>query len=290
MNYETEIDIDAPAERLWRALTSAPELERWFCEHADVDIDAKRFEFWGRFTPGNPPREQGTQRVTDLSIHERLGFDWRWNDCDTKVTISLRPAGNGTTVNVLHEGVRDRMQPTEHVPSHLWSTVLGHLKTYVENDWVGPRYDWAAPHMGGFTVAADIEATPEQVWEQLVPLGYESPTNPIRRPGRNENEDFAYDVGVIEGIKVLDVKAPARYQLEWGVGSRTPSILTYTLDGSEGRTRITIVQSSFTPEAVAHFDVEGMAEGFFSGLYDIAVKLALGTVPPPATRQLQPVS
>lgn len=267
--YEVEADIDAPADVVWRALTDSRELERWFCEHADVDVAAGRFDFWGRHTPHVPSHDQGHGRVIDVEPLRLLRIDWG----GTTITFHL----DGSTLRVVHDGVPER-PTTGHLPSHWWQFALGHLQARLTTGRTGPRFDWSAPHHGGFTVVAAVDAPPTTVWDGLV-SGWLTPHNVRRRPPRDDREDFGFDVGVVVGVKILDLDRPHRYSLEW-IEDRT-TVLSYDLstDGARG-TFVTIVQSGFDEND----DLQGQAEGFFSGVLELAWQLAGANV---AIRRLQ---
>jgi uncharacterized protein YndB with AHSA1/START domain len=269
--YELEIDIDAPRERVWRALTDPRELEQWFCEHADVSLDDNRYDFWGRFTLGTPSREEGRHELVDVEPEKLLRFVWPFMGAETIVEITL---DGDSTVHVLHAGVPERTEPMQGHLRHLWSGALGQLRAYLEMGRPGPRFDWSWPHMGGFTAQASIDAPNEAVWNGLLD-GWRSPRH--LRPARNDDEDFGWDVGVVVGVKVLDVVENELYSLQWGMGEGA-TVLTYTLESSGGSTMITIVHSGFAPDE----DTQGIAEGFFSGLVELAWKLETnGTWPEP---------
>lgn len=258
--YEVEADIDAPAEIVWQALTESRKLEQWFCEHADVDLDAGRFDFWGRHTPHVPSRDQGHGRVREIEPGRLLSVDWG------AMTITFHL--DGSTLRVVQDGVAERATTGEHLPSHWWQFALGHLQALLTTGRTGPRFDWSAPHHGGFSAAAGIDAPPATVWDGLV-SGWLTPDNKRRRPPRDDHEDFGFDVGIVVGVKILDLDRPRRFSIEW-IEERT-TVLSYdlTTDGSGG-TYVTIVQSGFDDNE----DLQGQAEGFFSGVLELAWRLA----------------
>ena len=274
--YEHEVDVAAPRQRVWRALVEGPELERWFCEHADVDLDAGDYNFWGRYTPDNPTVEEGGRKIIECEPERRLRYAWPWRGGDTTVEVTLEVGDNDATrVHILHEGVPLRTSVTSHSLSHFWTFALTQLRGYLEMGRPGPRFDWSWPHMGGFTAEAEIRAPRTAVWEALVDNGWEAPLNPRRRPPPTSDDDFGFDVGPVMGIKVLDLTAPDRYSLRWD--DSPPTVLTYTLEDSAGGTRITIVHSGFADDD----DIGGMAEGFFSGIVEIAWQLETQGAWPP---------
>lgn len=68
-SHETQIEIDAPIEEVWRAITEAREIEKWFAPKAEVTpgVGGKMFGSWG-------PGMEGTQliEVWEPNRHLRL--------------------------------------------------------------------------------------------------------------------------------------------------------------------------------------------------------------------------
>jgi uncharacterized protein YndB with AHSA1/START domain len=274
--YEVEIDIAARPGRVWQALTDARELEAWFCEHADVSLGDKQYDFWGRHTPGAPSRHEAHHKVLDHEDEHLLRYDWNYLGGDSVVTVTLHDNADGTRVHVLHEGVGPRIGPAAHHPRHLWSGSLTMLRGWIETGRVGPRFDWSWPHVGVIHVEADIDGTRSEVWNGLV-AGWSPNVKPVT------DAEGMIDVGVKVGLKVLDLRADELYVLEWDDGT-APTVMTYTVADSGGRTRITLVHSGFASDE----DLQGMAEGFFSGLYELAWQIeTTGSWPPPPPRVLE---
>lgn len=140
---EVERWINAPASRIFSALTKAEELERWFFTEAQTD-----------------PRVHGSYRIHWRSAkdssrdHERFGkyleivpdrkvvFQWQAgkSGChslegvgDTIVTITLTPERGGTTVKLVHTGWADSDAGREACGGHQkgWTFYLGNLDAYL---------------------------------------------------------------------------------------------------------------------------------------------------------------
>ena len=110
------IEINAPQDRVWRALTNAADLSTWF----RVTID-------GAIAPGNEvwmtsqyPGHEGQRfkvRFTEMTAPRR--FVWQWHpgavdpkvDYDkepwTTVTFTLEPSGRGTKLSVSETGFNE---------------------------------------------------------------------------------------------------------------------------------------------------------------------------------------
>jgi uncharacterized protein YndB with AHSA1/START domain len=139
------IEIKAPPERVWGALTSAAELSAWF----EVKIE-------GEITPGSEvwmtsthAGHAGTRfRVRFVEMTPPRVFAWRWcpgavdpavdysREPQTTVTFTLEPSAAGTRLSVAETGF-DQVALTRRAKvyadnSQGWTEVLGWLQGYVE--------------------------------------------------------------------------------------------------------------------------------------------------------------
>ena len=139
------IEIKAPPERVWRALTSAAELSAWF----EVKIE-------GEITPGNEvwmtsmhAEHAGMRfRVRFVEMTPPRRFAWQWcpgavdptvdysREPQTTVTFTLEPYEGGTRLSVAETGF-DQVALTRRAKvyadnSQGWTEVLGWLQRYVE--------------------------------------------------------------------------------------------------------------------------------------------------------------
>ncbi len=139
------IEIKAPPERVWRALTSAAELSAWF----QVKIE-------GEITPGSEmwmtsvhAEHAGTRfRVRFVEMTPPRRFAWQWcpgavdptvdysREPQTTVTFTLEPSAVGTRLSVAETGF-DQVALTRRAKvyadnSQGWTEVLGWLQRYVE--------------------------------------------------------------------------------------------------------------------------------------------------------------
>lgn len=142
---EKTIDLDAPVERVWRALTDHREFGAWF-----------RVNLEGPFVPGEvasgnivyPGYEHVVMRVKVTRMEEPRYFAFTWHpyaidpDVDysgetpTLVEFRLEPALNGTRLTVVESGF-------EAVPAHRraeafrmneggWEEQMRNIKAHVE--------------------------------------------------------------------------------------------------------------------------------------------------------------
>ena len=123
---DAKITIDAPAFKVFAALTDADQLAAWWGDDVVVEADEG-----GRYETTLPEgRIEGT--ITAIDGPQTLVFTWLVPEGDTEVTTSvhydLSPRGPQTAVHIAHRGPKE-------VPgdwSAMWQGVLESLKAYVE--------------------------------------------------------------------------------------------------------------------------------------------------------------
>ena len=98
---ERTVDLPAPPDEVWRALTDDAQLEAWFADEAELDV---RPGGEGRFV------EDGLARralVDDVEPGRRLAFRWWPEDGGpvTRVEVELAPCVSGTRLVVVESPV-----------------------------------------------------------------------------------------------------------------------------------------------------------------------------------------
>jgi uncharacterized protein YndB with AHSA1/START domain len=129
-----EIQIRAPRERVWSALTEPAELLRWFpTERAEIDL-----------TPGGEARfvweESADEAVVEtVDPLERLVFRWRPSGLDrphTTVSFTLEEIPSGTRLTLVESGfaaLPNQIAQQSHEGNDAgWRDELEELKTYLE--------------------------------------------------------------------------------------------------------------------------------------------------------------
>jgi uncharacterized protein YndB with AHSA1/START domain len=94
---ELERYLDAPPDRIWRAVTESDELRAWLAR-ADVDL-----RVGGRIVltfENEPNVMEGT--ITELRDGELIAYTWSESDADSVVRFELRPEGAGTRLRLVH--------------------------------------------------------------------------------------------------------------------------------------------------------------------------------------------
>jgi uncharacterized protein YndB with AHSA1/START domain len=133
--FERRIEVGAPRERVWAALTEPAQLVRWFPTHeAEVDLRVGGEMRFGW-------EESADEAVIEaLEPPERFVFRWRPRGTDrphTTVTIVLREtADGGTDVTLIESGfasLPDQIHEQSYESNAKgWAEELAELQAYVE--------------------------------------------------------------------------------------------------------------------------------------------------------------
>lgn len=139
------IEINAPLERVWRALTDGKELAAWFQVTIEGDVGPGK-EVW--MTTVNPEYAGQRFRVVFVEMAPPTRFVWQWHpgevdpkvdysrEPQTTVTFTLEPTRAGTRLSVAETGF-DQISLARRAKvygdnSQGWTEVLGWLQKYVE--------------------------------------------------------------------------------------------------------------------------------------------------------------
>jgi uncharacterized protein YndB with AHSA1/START domain len=130
---EHTVTVDAAPEEVFRALTDASELERWFPSSVESDArlggayrysfefpeDASRnHTYAGTYTAFDPPR--------------RVAYDWQTNDGPTSVEFRVAPSRGGSEVSLSHTGWDAHTDEGVDEFRQGWGGFLGNLKSVLE--------------------------------------------------------------------------------------------------------------------------------------------------------------
>jgi uncharacterized protein YndB with AHSA1/START domain len=124
-----EVEANAPAERVFEALTQPAELDRWIGEGAEVEP-----RIGGRYDLG---WDHGPVKIVDLEPGRRLAYSWSYPDEvgrslaeETVVEWTLEESGGRTRILLVHSGFAPDAQTDDY---HLgWLAFLALLKNLVE--------------------------------------------------------------------------------------------------------------------------------------------------------------
>ncbi len=145
----TELEVNAPIERVFHALTDPAQLMRWWgqegeCKATLWEMDARVGGKW-RFEASDPSGKIIVNGVSEFRAHgeilefsppRRIAYSWiaNWHDRPeqpTVVTWDLASAGQGTKVRVTHSGLA-HLAVARRDYAGGWPGVVNYLKTFVE--------------------------------------------------------------------------------------------------------------------------------------------------------------
>lgn len=130
------VTIAAPAEVVWRALTEAEELIRWFPVNARVrpGQGGSIWLSWGGGTEGEAP-------ITAWEPGRRLEWTESRGPIKLAVDFHVEAKGSGTVVRLVQSGFGDGPDWDDefHMTTGGWSYFLEHLRWYLERHRGVPR-------------------------------------------------------------------------------------------------------------------------------------------------------
>jgi uncharacterized protein YndB with AHSA1/START domain len=236
------VRVKAPRAIVHRALTDAGELRTWLAEHAEVELP-HRYAFWGRYTPEGDTPHQRPLLIND----DRITFAWLLGGIEATVDIGLETEGADSTILELshtpfptwQEALSsDGLQAILHT---YWALMIANLIDHVEGRELTARVDLTSPEMRESIV---IDAAPEDVFDSLVDAEKFSAWFGAK-VGIEPHVGGRFAMGGFEAneapAKIIELVPGRTVGLEWPDGMVTH----WELEGSEGKTRLTIVESGF---------------------------------------------
>jgi uncharacterized protein YndB with AHSA1/START domain len=126
--------IEAPPEAVFRALTDADELPRWFPSAAESDPrTGGRFSYRFQFDDASRNHTYAGE-YEDVIAVERVRYPWRGELGETTVELRLAPADGATQVTLSHTGwgEGEEWDAARAMHEEGWAFFLANLKTYLE--------------------------------------------------------------------------------------------------------------------------------------------------------------
>lgn len=131
-----EVFIDAPVEAVWRALSDADELVRWFPVEAKVTpgVGGSIWISWGDGASGEAP-------ITAWEPERRLQWTETRGPVKIAVDFHLESRDGGTVVRLVQSGFGDgpEWDGEYHMVDAGWTYFTFHLKWYLERHQGVPR-------------------------------------------------------------------------------------------------------------------------------------------------------
>ena len=236
--------VPAPPKVVYEALTDPAALRVWLAEHAEVDLPGK-YVFWGRFTPdGAAPH----QRVLHVDEHT-IRFAWTLDGVATTTQIEVAEDEDGTLVTLsqsdlpsFSEVLADRAGARGALQT-FWSLAIANLADYLADRELTPKCDFTSSELHASIV---IDAAPDEVFDSMIQpeqfrkwFGANVDIEPYVG-GRFAMGGFELDPG---GAKFVEFEPGRRATLLFADNETT----SWELEGSDGKTRLTVVHSGFDP-------------------------------------------
>ncbi|MEU4511565.1 SRPBCC domain-containing protein [Nonomuraea wenchangensis] len=250
--------IPAPIARVREALTDPADLRVWLAEQAEVDLPAGRYAFWGPTTPEGDAPHQRLLHADDRTVR----FAWVLDGEETTTEFALEPDGpvaTFVTVSQTHFDFEDVItgKSIRGVLQTYWCLALANLAEHLEGRELTPRVDFTSPELRAEAV---VDASPADVFASLIES--EAVTKWFGYP--IEIEPYVGGRFAMGGLdndpspaRVLELVPERTFSLDWGGGG----VGTWELEGSGGRTRLTLVQSGFDAERPPYAAWGGIVAG-----------------------------
>jgi uncharacterized protein YndB with AHSA1/START domain len=254
--------VPAPPKTVYEALTDPAALRVWLAEHADVELPGK-YEFWGRYTPDGAEPHQRLLYVDERTIR----FAWTVDGVETTSEFQLDEEEDGTLVTLSQtdlpsfESILADTAGARGALQTFWTLAIANLADYLAGRALTPKCDFTSADLRAEVV---IDAAPEAVFESMTQTEQFcrwSGANVEIEPyvgGRFAMGGFDVDPG---GVKFVEFEPGRKATLRFADGLTA----SWELEGSDGKTRLTSVQSGFDP---ANPPYPGWA-GWLAGLAEL---------------------
>jgi uncharacterized protein YndB with AHSA1/START domain len=128
--FEHALTVDVPREQVFRALTDARELKRWWItDGISEPRPGGRFRYeWRMEDQANDHVQEGTYDA--LVEGERVELPWSGPGGDSHVALALSEADRGTRVSLVHSGIAAEDQYERYEQG--WQGFLANLKSVLE--------------------------------------------------------------------------------------------------------------------------------------------------------------
>lgn len=257
-----QIALDHPMASVYRAVTDEAALATWFAEHTEVRLAEKRYDFWGRFTPDCPDRVAGRHPIEEPLATSRIRYEWPLRDTSSSVEMRLLERNERTYLGVWHHDIPESLRgsPDSFAMEDFWFLSLENLRRYLAGRPV-IRCDFSAiGATNQINHTVEIDAPVSAVWDVLI-----TPAQLDRWIASRAHVDLQkggeWNLGWMEEarLEILSLSPEKALSVRWDIGE-TPTVLTWTLEGSGGKTRLTLVHSGFAPDA----RVDGLEAGWLN--------------------------
>ena len=238
------VAVAARPETVFQALTDPAALRVWLAEHAEVELPG-RYEFWGRYTPDGAEPHQRVLHADERTIR----FAWTVDGFETTAEFELAEDEDGTLLTLgqtdlpsFEEILADRAGARGALQT-FWTLAVANLADYLAGRALTPKCDFTSATLHAELV---IDAAPEAVFDSMTQAEHFrrwSGANVDIEPyvgGRFAMGGFDLDPG---GVTFVEFEPGRKATLRFADGL----VSSWELEGSDGKTRLTSVQSGFDP-------------------------------------------
>jgi uncharacterized protein YndB with AHSA1/START domain len=250
---EVSAFFNHPPSAVFCAITQADSLQRWLTEHARVSLSEGIFELWGRYLPDAPSAP--ATRLIEFQQDKLLRFIWSSQGTEREMSITLAPVKDGTQLAVTAAPSSTRLGQVG--AADFWALSLENLQRLLAGGSDPLFCDYALPAVGAAEMSVEIAASAEKVWATLIePRELERYIAKAAsvEPSVGGRYDFGWNGG--GPIKILEIQRNRKLSYSWHYEHKESpepeTVVTWTLDGSGGRTRLTLVHSGFTPKRLSN--------------------------------------
>ena len=128
--FEHSLTVDAARADVFRALTDADQLKRWWItDGISEPRPGGRFRYeWKMADPANDHVQEGA--YDEVVEGERVAYPWSGPRGDSRVTLSLSESNGATQVSLVHDGIAAEDQFERYEQG--WQGFLANLKSVLE--------------------------------------------------------------------------------------------------------------------------------------------------------------
>ncbi|ASR35542.1 ATPase [Prauserella marina] len=230
----------ATPEQVFQALTTVEGITTWLADKANVELPV-RYEFWGSSVPEGDAPHQRLVSATGNSLH----FTWLLDGEETTTGIEVGSEDGDTTITLTqsHFDFNDVLTGASirGVLQTFWALALANLVDHVEGREITARPDFTRTD---FSTTVTIDASAEEVFDSLISsekvsawFGFPFEIEPY--------VDGRYAMGGFDNAphpaKIVDLVPGERLSVDWGPSG----VATWELEGTGGKTRLTMMNSGF---------------------------------------------
>jgi uncharacterized protein YndB with AHSA1/START domain len=262
-------------------LTDSHLLSAWFAEAADVELAARCYSFWGRFTPETPSRADErsslvrfTAPVDGAAETTVLSISWLLHGAVTRVEYSLAARAGGTQLRVLHSGLPDRTEG-QGALHDFWIAKLETLRLYAVTGRPQTQLRYGSQPGARLALAQEISGNAADVFRYLIEpecvARVWEDEHVLIEPRVGGKYDYGWEKG---GPKqVLALEPPRLLSFSWRYPPETEdTTVTWRLAERDEVTDLSLEHSGFAQD----YDGEDYRAGWFSFLVAIKSLVELG--------------